>query len=124
MTEAKKDASVKRVKEAVYDSVSVSEEGKNYVDRESAKTGSGKKAPEFVEYTKVYKDERIAKSGDSFWQNTGSQYLVFSQKLNESTLMCTNTGQYCVKRIRASASHSIVDYTSNQHTAIYHREVE
>lgn len=84
MTEAKKDASVKRVKEAVYDSVSVSEEGKNYVDRESAKTGSGKKAPEFVEYTKVYKDERIAKSGDSFWQNTGSQYLVFSQKLNES----------------------------------------
>ena len=50
MTEAKKDASVKRVTEAVYDSVSVSEEGKNYVDRESAKTGSGKKAPEFVGY--------------------------------------------------------------------------
>ena len=84
MTEAKKDASANRVKEAVYDSVSVSEEGKNYLDKESAKTGSGKKAPEFVEYSRFYKDERIAKSGDSFWQNTGSQYLVFSQKLNES----------------------------------------
>ena len=73
----------RRVKEAVYDSLSVSEEGKNYLNRESEKTGD-KKTPEFVEYTRFYKDERIAKSGDSFWQNTGNQYLVFSQKLNES----------------------------------------
>ncbi|NBH32586.1 hypothetical protein D3Z58_03185 [Clostridiaceae bacterium] len=43
------------------------EEGKNYLDRESEKTGSGKKVPEFVEYTKVYQHERIAKFGDSFW---------------------------------------------------------
>ena len=48
MTEAKKDASANRVKEAVYDSVSVSEEGKNYLDKESAKTGSGKKAPDLA----------------------------------------------------------------------------
>lgn len=84
MTKAEKEASVGRVKEAVYDSFSVSEEGKHYLDRESEKNGSGKKVLEFVEYTKVYKDERIAESADSFWQNTGSQYLVFSQKLNES----------------------------------------
>ena len=84
MTEAQKEASAGRVKEAVYDSLSVSEEGKNYLNRESEKTGSDKKTPEFVEYTRFYKDERIAKSQDSFWQNTGNQYLVFSQKLNES----------------------------------------
>ena len=84
MTEAQKDASAKRVKKAVYDSLSVSEEGKNYLNRGSAKTDNSKKAPEFVEYTRVYQDERVAKSEDSFWQNTGSQYLVFSQKLNES----------------------------------------
>lgn len=84
MTEAQKDAATKRVKEAVYDSLSVSEEGKNYLKGESAKTGGSKKAPEFVEYTRVYQDERVAKSEDAFWRNTGSQYLVFSQKLNES----------------------------------------
>ncbi len=83
MTEVKKEDSARRVKEAVYDSLSVSEEGKNYLNRESEKTGD-KKTPEFVEYTRFYKDERIAKSGDSFWRNTGNQYLVFSQKLNES----------------------------------------
>ncbi len=84
MTEAQKDAATERVKEAVYDSVSVSEEGKNYLNGESAKTGSSKKAPEFVEYTRFYKDERVARSEDAFWQNTGSQSLVFSQKLKES----------------------------------------
>lgn len=83
MTEAEKEAYTHRVKEAVYDSLSVSEEGKNYLDRKSEKTGDGKRVPEFVEFTRIYQDERIAKSQDSFWQNTGSQYLVFSQKLNE-----------------------------------------
>jgi hypothetical protein len=93
MMEGRKDASAERVKEAMektkasggnYDSFSASEEAKNFLNGESQKADSSKKMSEFAEYTKIYKDERIAKAQDSFWKNTGKQYLVFSQKLNES----------------------------------------
>lgn len=93
MTESRKAASVERVKEAIgktktsegnYDSFSVSEEAKKHPNEGPQKIGRSKNAPKFSECTRFYKDDRIAKSEDPFWQNTGKQSLVFSQKLNES----------------------------------------
>ncbi len=77
VTKEQKEVSVERVKTAIgetrppyagkFDSLSVSEEAK-----------------EFTKYTRVYQDDKIAGSNNPFWKNTGSQYLVFSEKLYHS----------------------------------------
>lgn len=74
-TEEQQAASAERVKQAVCDSVTVSEEAKRFAKEEKK---------EFVEYTRFYQDDKIAESEDPFWKQTGSQYLVFSEKLYHS----------------------------------------
>ncbi len=74
-TEEQKTASVNRVKRAACDSFTVSEEAKSFIKGEKK---------EFIEYTRFYQDDKIAQSKEPFWKQTGSQYLVFSEKLYHS----------------------------------------
>jgi len=93
MTQEQTALSVERVKKAIeemnpagkdFDSFSVSEEAKNFLDGGTPQAGGNKENAEIIEYTRLYQDDKIAGSKDPFWKNTGSQYLVFSEKLYHS----------------------------------------